>query len=220
MFAGSLISTEIFPLKKTDTCETAAVFMQDWNVTHLPVVENNKPVGYVTLEEIVAHSKSTRITSLVRSDKQFAVTINMHLFEVLKVMDEAQLSTLAVLGSESAFSGVISYREVIRDLYRESTLSQPGGILTIEMSGRDYSLAELSRIVEYNDVKIINVFINTKAGETNNVLVSLKFNTSDLKNVISSLERHGKVIRSAHQAIEPGDSFSNRYDWLIKYLNT
>lgn len=220
MFAETLLSHEMFPLKKTDTCETAIVFMHNWNVAHLPVVENNKVLGYVALDEISGMAKTAKMDKLIRNDKPFIVSLQQHVFELLKMLDESSLSTLAVVNAESNFAGIVSYREVIKDLYRDSSLSQAGGIITLEMFAKDYSLAELSRIVEYNDVKIINVFINTIISDSQQILVTLKFNHTDLKNVIASLERHGKVIRSTHQVLDIADEYSNRYDWLIKYLNT
>jgi acetoin utilization protein AcuB len=220
MFAETLISSEIFPLKKSDSCETASVFMHDWSVAHLPVVENNKVIGYVALSEITDHPKSTKIEKLIRNDRPFIVSSQQHLFELLKIVDESSLTTISVINAENNFIGIISYKELIKDIYRNSSLAQLGGIVTIEMLAKDYSLAELSRIAEYNDIKIINVFINTAVNDNNTILVSLKFNQADLKNVIASLERHGKIVRSIHQAMEIDDSYTNRYDWLIKYLNT
>jgi predicted transcriptional regulator len=52
MFAEELISTDIFPLKKTDTCENAILFMHDWKVFHLPVADSGKLLGYVTYDEL------------------------------------------------------------------------------------------------------------------------------------------------------------------------
>ncbi len=220
MFAETLLSHEIFPLKKTDTCETAQVFMHDWEIAHLPVVENNKLLGYVTLEEISNNSKSTKVDKLIKNEKQFFATAHQHIFELLKIFSESSLSTIGVVNAQNSFAGIISYKEIINVIYKNSSLSQIGGIIVLEMLPKDYSLAELSRIVEYNDVKIINVFINTLVNENNSILVTMKFNQTDLKNVATSLERHGKVIRSVHQADKIDDSYANRYDWLIKYLNT
>jgi predicted transcriptional regulator len=55
MFAEELLSNDIFPLKKTDSCESALVFMSDWKVFHLPVVDNGKLLGYVSYDDIINH---------------------------------------------------------------------------------------------------------------------------------------------------------------------
>ena len=220
MFAERLISHELFPLKRTDSCETAVMFMHDWGVAHLPVVENNMVIGYVTLQDAVNSKKAEKVSICIKNDKLITAFDHQHIFELMRIFDETGLSTLSVVGKENNFLGILSVKELVKALYRDSSLSQIGGIITLEMQAKDYSLAELSRIVEYNDVKIIHVYIYTISPENNTILISLKFNQPELKNVIASLERHGKLIRSVHQATSNDDTDSNRYDWLIKYLNT
>ncbi|MEI6506952.1 MAG: CBS domain-containing protein [Bacteroidota bacterium] len=220
MFAEILISHEIFPLKKTDTCETASVFMHNWNVSHLPVVENGKVLGYVSLDEIFSAKKSDKMSLFIKNDKQFTSLGYQHLFEVIKIFDETGLTTISVLNNENNFIGIISFKEILKSLFRDSSLSQDGGIITLEMLSKDYSLAEISRIVEYNDIKIINVFIRSASQDENKILVSLKLNQTELKNVVASLERHGKLIRSIQLDQKTDEVSSFRYDWLIKYLNT
>ncbi|MFI5220723.1 MAG: CBS domain-containing protein [Bacteroidia bacterium] len=220
MFASDLISNELLPLKKTDTCETAAVFMHNFEVAHLPVIDNGKVIGYVCLKEIYAEPKSSKLDNFIRNEKQFTVFFNQHLFEVINYMSDSSLSTISVLNDEGNYSGIISYHELINDLFHHSSLAQPGGIITLEMKAKDYSLAELSRIVEFNDVKIINTYIGTTKNDEYSIFVSLKINQIELKNVIASFERHGKIIRSVNQAVQKEEKFTNRYEWLIKYLNT
>jgi hypothetical protein len=88
------------------------------------------------------------------------------------------------------------------------------------MTPQDYSLAELSRIVEYNDAKILNVFVNTLPGNFSKVLVSLKLNRPELNTIVQTLERYQYRIHSVHQSMDQSSDFSTRYEWLIKYLNT
>jgi len=221
MFAETLISHELFPLKKTDTCGSAIVFMHDWGVSELPVVENNIVLGYVSIDEIGNNSINKKVDLFIKNDKQIFALAQQHIFEVIKIFDESGLSTVSVLDNENHFLGIISFKEVFKNINKHSTLSQAGGIITLEMLAKDYSLSELARIVEYNDVNILNVYINSSSDEGNTILVSLKFNHTELKNVIASLQRHGKIIRSINLAESNEEaSFSNRYDWLIKYLNT
>lgn len=220
MFAETLISHEIFPLKKHDTCNSAVVFMHEWGVSELPVVENTKVIGYVSLDEISIKSHKLKVEAFIKNDKQIIASSYQHIFELIKIIDENDLSTISIIDQEDQFLGIVSFREIFKNINRNSSLSQTGGIITLEMLAKDYSLSELSRIVEYNDVNILNVYINAASDGENTILVSLKFNHTDLKNVIASLQRHGKIIRNISQAEITEDSFSNRYDWLIKYLNT
>ncbi len=220
MFAETLISLDILPLKKADTCNSAVVFMHNWGISELPVVENNKVLGYLSLDEICNEAPSAKIEKYIKSDKQIIASTHQHIFELIKIFDDNNLSTISILNDDGDFIGIVSYKDIFKSINRHSSLAQNGGVITLEMSAKDYSLSELSRIVEYDDVNILNVYINSTPNEANTILVSLKFNHTDLKNVIASLRRHGKIIKGVSQAETTEDSFSNRYDWLIKYLNT
>ena len=47
MFAYQLISNEIFALKPSDSAANALIFMEDWQVKDLPIVQNLKVIGIV-----------------------------------------------------------------------------------------------------------------------------------------------------------------------------
>jgi predicted transcriptional regulator len=220
MIAEEILSADLFPLKRSDNVETAMLFMHDWQVSHLPVVESNAVVGYVSTSDLSNLSRATKIDKHTKADVLFTAPANAHVLDLLRVFSQTALSTVAIIDAEQHFRGIVSYRELNNALYKQSALSQPGGLITLEMAAIDYSLAELTRIAEYNDVKIIHVHIHPLADAINRIQVSLKFNRTDLKNVVSAFERHGKNILYIHGAVVEGEALANRYDWLIKYLST
>lgn len=219
MFAEELVSNDIFPLKKTDSCESAMVFMSDWKVFHLPVVDNGKLLGYVSYDDVLNQSGKTKIEKSIQPLVKLYADKSQHLFEIMKLMADTGFTTLAISDETAEYRGVISIKEIVQ-VYKHSSLAQPGGIVVLEMTPQDYSLAELSRIVEYNDAKILHVFVSAAPGNLSKVLVSLKLNRPELSTVVQTLERYQYRIHSVHQSIEQSSDFSSRYDWLIKYLNT
>jgi acetoin utilization protein AcuB len=219
MIASEFFSPDIFPLKKTDTCESAMVFMHDWRVFNLPVVDNGKFIGYASFEHLAEAKPKDKIEKLVEPLLQMYVLKTYHLFEVIKQFAESKLTCLAVCDAESSYLGAISLNEVAL-MYKNSSLVQPGAIITLQMNPQDYSLAELARIIEYNDCKILHVFINPVTSNLGKIVVSLKLNKQNITTVIQTLERYQYSIQSVHQADNQDADLNNRYDWLIKYLNT
>ena len=219
MFAEELLSNDIFPLKKTDTCESALVFMSDWKIFHIPVADNGKFLGYVSFDEINTQPGKTRIEKVIQPLLQLYVDKGQHVFEIIKLMADTGYTAIAVSNEESEYKGVVSVKEIIQ-VYKNSSLAQPGGIIVLEMTPQDYSLAELSRIVEYNDAKILHVFVKAVSDNPSKILVSLKLNRPELSAVVQTLERYQYRIHSIHQTIDSSSDFGNRYEWLIKYLNT
>jgi acetoin utilization protein AcuB len=105
-------------------------------------------------------------------------------------------------------------------VFSNSGLKQEGGIIVLEMNAHNYSLAEISRITEVNDTKIIGVLVQPFNDGNNTLFVSLKFNKPDLKFVISTFERFSYHIVYARTSGNRDSSMEDRFNWLIKFINS
>jgi acetoin utilization protein AcuB len=219
MIVSEITSTDIFPLKKTDTCESVLVFMQDWKVFHLPVVDNGKLVGYVTVDDLNSLKGNLKIEKYIIPNPQLFLLKTQHLFEVVQQFAETKYTCLAVCDVENNYQGAVSLTE-LNQAFNNSSLIQPGAIIVLRMNPKDYSLAELSRIIEYNDSKIVNVFVHTDFTDNTKIMVSLKLNKKAISTVLQTLERYQYNIHSIHQFAEQNADVNDRYDWLIKYIHT
>ncbi len=220
MFAKQFISNEIFPLKKLDSAESAMLFMEDWLVKELPVVEGAKVLGMVK-KSMLFDNESKRIDQLMDiNTKPYVVNEFTHLFELMKQMNQFELNSLAVIGSDQQYLGVVCAKDLSNYSFAHSALVQDGSVLVLEVSAIHYSLAEISRICESNDAKIIHLMIENLKDENNTLLVSIKLNKQYLTHVIASLERFSYKIVYTNSPTDPNNSLDDRYNWLVKYLNT
>jgi acetoin utilization protein AcuB len=219
MIVSSFISSEIFPLKKTDTCEMALVCMEDWRTFNLPVSDNGKFIGYVSFDKLSEAAGTEKIEPFVEPLIQLYALQSNHIFEVIQQLAQSNYTCLAVSDEEQNYNGAVSVNEILA-VYKNSSLTQPGAIVTLTMNPQDYSLSELARVVEYNDCKILHVFIHPDPGNSGKINVSIKLNKQNIHTVIQTLERYQYSIQSVHQVDEHDADLHNRYDWLIKYLNT
>jgi len=219
MTASELASVDIFPLKKTDTCESAIVFMHDWKVFQLPVTDNGKLIGYVVLSDLAEASPKHKIDKYIKPFLQLYCVNNQHLFGLIKQFAESKFTCLAISDDDNNYIGAVSLVDLNIVLYK-SSLSQSGAIVVLKMSPQDYSLAELSRIIEYNDCKILNVFITPDSSDSTKILLSVKLNKQNISTVLQTLERYNYTINSIYELDDHQASLDQRYDWLIKYLNT
>lgn len=216
MIAEEFLSDQIIPLKRSDLCEAALSFMIDAKVTELPVVEQGRLVGYLHMTK--AQKNKSKSVGMAMENSTLCIPADTHLFDVARIMQEALVSSVAVCDENQAYRGAISLADLLAASASQSALSLPGAIVTLEMFSRDYSLTELSRITEQNDCKITGVFLRTL--ENQKLEVSLKFNSVEIKTVLHALERFGYHIRSVHQLSDIKGDLDNRFDWLIKYINT
>lgn len=216
MIAEELLSDQIIPLKRSDLCEAALSFMHDARVAEMPVVEQGKLVGYLHISQ--AEKIQSKTVGQAMEDKLLFLPDDTHLFDVARVMYESQATTIAVCDKQNIYRGAISLSDLLKAYSRQTANSLQGAIVTLEIFPRDYTLTEIARITESNDLKITGLFIRTL--ENQKIEVSIKFNSVDVKPVLHSLERYNYQIKSVHQVNDINDDLNNRLNWLIKYINT
>ncbi|MFA9213124.1 MAG: hypothetical protein ACEQSR_04665 [Candidatus Methylacidiphilales bacterium] len=192
--------------------------MEDWQVKDLPVVQNGKLMGTVN-EKLLFDNEDEKVANILNPNAGFCFE-NTHFYDLLKLLFIGNISTISVLDKEQNFIGIIATKDLAKQLFDHSTLSQDGGIIVLQMNARNYSLAEIARITEVNNAKILYLHVNPLADAENNIQVSLKYNITDLKYIIATFERFNYQVVFSSQQMDEDDSSSKRYDWLIKYLNT
>jgi hypothetical protein len=98
------------------------------------------------------------------------------------------------------------------------SILNPGGIIILEIAENNYSMAEISQIVESNDSRIIGAFFTTRPDSTL-IDLTLKINNIDLNPVIQTFERYNYTIKATFAEEDDMDDLKERYDALMNYLN-
>lgn len=221
MTAEELINHMIPPLKVTDDAHKAIVWMEEFRCNHLPVVENGQLLGFIS-EEIILESndieKSLADFELVGKD--CAVAMESHFYDILRIAGENKLQIVAVLNEEQQFEGVITVQDIMTSFAQTAAVQMPGGILVLSMDLIDYSLAEISRLVEENNAKIISSTMVEDAMDKGKIKLTLKINQVDLTRIVATLERFSyRVIGRYQESGRPEAEGKERIDMLLKYLN-
>jgi len=220
MVAIDLISDLIPPLKTSDTGQTALNWMETFRVSHLPIVNNQDFLGLISdsdiydmnqPEEPIGNHELTLLKPYVED--------NQHLFEVIGLAARLKLTIIPVLDNQNHYKGVITTNDLIRHIAGISSMDQPGGIIVLEMIERDYSLSQISQIIESNNAKVLSMYI-TSPSESTRLEVTLKVNTTDLLAVIRTFERYNYDVKTWITTNDSLDRFySERFDLFMKYLN-
>lgn len=218
MLADWLISTDILPLKTSDTGDEALNTMDDFYVRHLPIVNDKQLLGLISNEDILENDASEDIGSYVLNLPLIYLRSGDHVYEVMRLMTEYQLTTAPVVDEETNYLGLITQESVLKYFAQSISLHEPGSILVIELGKRDYSLSEIARIVESENAIILSSFI-TSAPESAKLEVSLKINRQDIRAIVATFERFEYIVRASFNETEYYDALRERYDALISYLN-
>ncbi|MCU0443707.1 MAG: CBS domain-containing protein [Microscillaceae bacterium] len=220
MIAEDLINPMIPPLKLTDKVQKAIQWMEELRVNQLPVIEHDEYRGLVTEDLIYQfNDEKARIGDLSLTSSEVFVQYNQHFYEILRLANLYSVEVIPVLGEENNFLGVVTLNDTLNALAETSAMQEPGGILILAIDKRDYSLTEISRLVEGNNAKILSTQIADDKHDYNKLHVTIKINTTDLNRIVATFERFNYNIIAKFQSVEPVDIDKERIDLLFKYLS-
>ena len=115
------------------------------------------------------------------------------------------------LGAALGTMAVIIRQEII--------LCIMGGIFVLEMDMIQYSLAEITRIIESNKSMVLSVATAEVEDVFDKIAVTIKVNTLDLTYILASFERYNYNITHVYHHAEQIDHLKDRYDSFMNYIN-
>ena len=220
MLAEDLISDVVPSVKSSEKGQKALSWMDVFRVSHIPVVDNNKFLGLISdkfiydldlLDKPISEHLDKINTSHVHRQQ--------HIFEVAILMYKLKLSVIAVLDVDHYYLGAITLYDLARRFARLFSLQEIGGVIVLEMNISDYSLTQISQIVESNDTKILSLFLNRIPG-TNNMDVIMKLDKEDLSPVIQTFIRYDYNVKSVYfDNSMLNDLYKDRFDQFMRFMN-
>lgn len=222
MLAAELIDPMLPALKPTDSVGQALDWMQEHRIGQLVLIDQGDYLGIVSEELLLDVGDDQRpLKNILHLFEQVYTYEGQHLYEVLGLVMQQRMDVVAVLNEGREFIGTVSTAELLRQFAQELGVQESGAVLILSLNERDYSMAEISRLVESNNVKIISSYFSSAAyGMPDRSRLTLKLNRQDITAVIATLERFGYQIEAAF-ANTPVESIDQeRLDSLLRYLNT
>ena len=219
MLAKDLITDDIPPLKPNDTGLMAINWMDEFKVSHLPIVKNHEYLGLISDTDILDYDITDDELgkckiSLIRP----YVLKSQHIYEVIKMISTMKLTVLPVLDDQLNYVGLIPATVLIQQFATLAATREPGGIIVLEMNNHDYTLAQIAQIVESNDGKILSSYVNHIPDSTK-MEVTLKINREDLSGIIQTFYRYNYNVKASFHQSEFRDDMKNRFDSFMNYLN-
>lgn len=218
MIAQDLISKDIVPVKTSDKGRLVLSLMSDNLVKHLPIVNEDELLGIISENDVLTHDLDKSIDSFNLSMNRPYADQNMHVFDVMALMSEHRLTIIPVTNYKNTYLGAICLEDLLNYFAKSFSFSEPGSIIVLEMHKSEYSLVELSQIIESERAAILSTFITTHP-DSMKVHVTIKINTPEIHHILASLERHEIYVKASYSDHKIDDSLMERYDSLMKYLS-
>ena len=221
MLAKDLISDEIPSLRTSDTAVEALNWMEVFRISHLPIVNNEEFLGLISDADIYdLNNPNEAIGNHQLSILRPSVRYDQHIYEVMEIAARLKLTVVPVLDHQNKFLGVVRMTDLLHYFSKLSAIEKPGGIVVLEITQSDYSMTEISQIVESNDAKILSMYVNTLPDSTK-LEVTLKLNITDLTSLIQTFNRYEYDIKASFMEYdEQDDLYNERYDLFMRFLNT
>ncbi len=220
MLAKELISEVVPSLKTSDTGLDALNWMEVFRVSHLPIVNNRIFLGLISDVDIYDLNKAEE--ALGNHSLSYArpyVFAHQHIFDVVEVASRLKLTVVPVLDNNEEYLGLITQSDLLQTFADLIAAHAPGGIIELELLPHDYSLAEIARIVEDADAKILSLYVSQQLG-SEKLCIAIKLNRNDVRPVLNAFDRYDYSVKTTYVGDNSyDDTVKKNYDALMRYLN-
>lgn len=220
MTTEELIDSTIETVSVDKSVDEILEIMQDLDKTILPVVENDKFLGFVKEDQllnIVDTSKELKNYPIEFRDNY--IKNSEHVYALIFKYLKYNTTMLAVLSEEGDYLGVVS-QDSLRLLFKDwLCFNSQGGVIILEINILTYSLSEICRIVESNGTKVFSAEVTEDGHNKGKNYLTLKFNTDELTRIIAAFERYEYNIIAFYHNAQFENVDQQRLDNFFKFIN-
>lgn len=206
--------------KAIDSQESIAVvqdFFDDLTFSHFPVLEEGIYIGSIVSDDIETFDADKKVSDYKYTLEHFFARTSMIWLDVLEVFAKNRTNLVPVLDENNKYVGYYEIEDIIKFFHETPFLKEQGGIIVIKKALLDYSMSQITQIVESNNGKLLGLFISE--ADSISVQVTLKISLGPMNEIIQAFRRYNYEIISEHQDDNYINNLKDRSDYLDKYLN-
>lgn len=222
MLAEELINPATPVLRPYDSVGQAVDLMDEYGIRQLALVEDEVYKGLLSEDTLLSFPDDEKLLSeLNLPPNPVHANLFQHIFEVMGIANQYRLDSVPVLDEDNLYAGTIVVTDMMAKFAGLLGSQETGAVVVLKMSNRDYSMTDISRLVESNNTKIISsYFSGAEYGAVDHATLTLKLNRTEVSAVIATFERFGYTVENvyANEPLESPDR--HRLDLLLRYLET
>ena len=218
MLTRELLSQTLPYLRLQDKVYQALQLMNDNNVTHLPIVDGGKFIGMISEADLLqSENDNAELAELQQSFSDISVKKDEHFLKAVQLAADSGLSVVPVVTEENELVGTVAYNELLKFSSEFMSLSEPGGLIVLEMESNQYSFGEISKIVETKDAQITQ--LNTSNdGATGMMQVTIRINKPEVSDIVATFQRYEYNVKYFFGEELYANDIRSNYDNLMNYL--
>ena len=211
------ISNDFKALDSEETIVEVQSFFDEVPFSHFSVLKEGVYLGCIAADDVETFDFDKKVSDYKYTLEGFFARINMNWLDVLEIFAKNDCNMVPVLGEDNSYLGYYELEDVVKFLYETPFLKDQGGIIVIEKNAVDYSIGQITQIVESNNGKLLGLFISDASAEK--VQVTIKIALGPMNDIIQTFRRYNYEIVSEHQEDNYMNSLKERSEYLDKYLN-
>jgi len=211
------INNDFRAMDSQETILAAQDFFMDVSFSHFPVLEDGIYIGSIVAEDLETFDTDKKISNYKYTLEPFFVRSSMNWLDVLEVFGKNHTDIVPVLDENNHYLGYYELTDSMRFLNETPFIKEAGGIIIVKKALVDYSMSQVSQIVESNNGKLLGLFVSNS--NNNTIEITIKVTLGVMNDIIQTFRRYNYEIISEHNDDNYINTLKERSDYLDKYLN-
>jgi CBS domain containing-hemolysin-like protein len=211
------ITNDFRAIDSQETIASVQDFFADLNFSHFPVLENGIYIGSIASDDVETFDIDKKAIDYKYTLERFFTRKSMIWLDVLELFAKNHTNVIPVLDENNTYIGYYEMEDIMKFFKETTFLKEQGGIIIVQKGITDYSMSQITQIVESNNGKILGCFISE--ADLENVQITIKIGLGAMNEIIQTFRRYNYEIISEHQEDTYINSLKERSDYLDKYLN-
>jgi len=192
-------------------------FFKHTTYSHVAIVENNIFLGVLSENDLETFDSAKKIEDYKYNLESFFVLKSTSWLDVLEKFARNECNLLPVLDDENQVLGYYDLNDIVGVFIDTPFFTEPGGVLVLTKSAKDYSLSEIAQIVESNNTKLLGAFVTDIRNDI--IQITIKISTGNFSEVVNTFRRYNYNILFGNKDDQFIENLKERSDYLDKYLN-
>ncbi|MEC5167444.1 putative transcriptional regulator [Flavobacterium sp. PL11] len=211
------ITNDFKAIDSQDTIAAVQLFFDELHFSHFPIIEEGVYIGSIAAEDIDTFAFDKKVADYRFTLEGFFARTTTIWLDVLEVFAKNHTNLVPVLDEQNIYVGYYEIEDIMKCFHATPFLKEAGAIIIVKKAILDYSMSQITQIVESNNGKILGIFISE--ADMSSVEVTLKISLGAVNEIIQTFRRYDYEIISEHQEDNYINNLKERSEYLDKYLN-
>lgn len=218
MKINDFILKEIKALTLNSSVKSAQQVCKDLPITHIPVVEDGKLIGCLPESDIqTIENKNRTLNEYTYMFDHFYTNEKATLLDLIALFADNDSNLIPVLDKNLNYVGYYELSDILDAFANSPFIHNESQTLIIDKPKSDYSMSQITQIVETNKGKLLGAYISSE--NIDNIEVTLRIVSEEINEIIQTFRRYDYNVITQHEDDFYLEELKDRAAYLRKYLD-